>query len=75
MLRSVTCIALLLAATAILAVPAESGSRAKARNWNAPPVKDCTRINGRWGYYGNPWCSPAEQQAWDRAEARRLGNR
>ncbi len=33
MLRSVTCIALLLAATAILAVPAESGSRAKARNW------------------------------------------
>jgi hypothetical protein len=75
MLRSVTCIAPLLAATAILAVPAESGSRAKARNWNAPPVKDCTRINGRWGYYGNPWCSPAEQQAWDRAEARRLGIR
>jgi hypothetical protein len=36
-------------------------------------VKDCTRLNGRWGYYGNPWCTPAEQLAFDRAEARRLG--
>jgi hypothetical protein len=30
------------------------------------PVKDCTRFNGRWGYYGNPWCTPAEQARWDR---------
>ena len=37
------------------------------------PLKDCTRVNGRWGYYGNLWCTPAEQLAWDRAEARRLG--
>jgi hypothetical protein len=73
MLRSLTCIAFLLATAAVLAVPAESGSRAKARYLNAPPVKDCTRINGRWGYYGNPWCTPAEQYRWDRAEARRLG--
>ncbi len=75
MLRSLTCIALLLAVASASAVPAESGSRAKARYWNASPVKDCTRLNGRWGYYGNPWCSRAEQQAWDRAEARRLGSR
>ena len=73
MLRSLTCIALLLAAATTFAVPAESGGRAKARYWNPPPVKDCTRINGRWGYYGNPWCSQAEQLAFDRAEARRLG--
>lgn len=73
MLRSLTCITLLLAMASAFAVPAESGSRAKARYWNAPPVKDCTRVNGRWGYYGNPWCSPAEQYRWDRAEARRLG--
>lgn len=36
-------------------------------------VKDCTRYNGRWGYYGNPWCSAREQDAFDRHEARRLG--
>ena len=30
------------------------------------PLKDCTRINGRYGYYGNPWCSPSEQLRWDR---------
>ena len=29
------------------------------------PLKDCTRINGRYGYYGNPWCTPAEQRRWD----------
>ena len=37
MLRSLTCIALLLAVASAFAVPAESGSRAKARYWNAPP--------------------------------------
>jgi hypothetical protein len=35
------------------------------------PVKNCTRINGRMGYYGNPWCTPAEQARWDRWDARR----
>lgn len=71
MQRSVTCVALLLVLAASLAAPAESRSRGYARQWQ-PPVKDCTRINGRWGYYGNPWCSPAEQLRWDRAEARRF---
>jgi hypothetical protein len=37
----------------------------------APP-KDCTRLNGRYGYYGNPWCSHREQLRWDRWEAERL---
>jgi hypothetical protein len=36
------------------------------------PVKDCTRINGRYGYYGNPWCTRAEQDAFDRWQANRL---
>jgi len=71
MLRTLTCIALVLVAAAAVGVPAEAGSRKGVRS--APPVKDCTRINGRWGYYGNPWCTPAEQLAFDRAEARRLG--
>jgi hypothetical protein len=35
------------------------------------PLKDCTRINGRYGYYGNPWCNRVEQLRWDRWEARR----
>ena len=35
------------------------------------PVKDCTRFNGRWGYYGNPWCTAAEQAQWDRWSDRR----
>jgi hypothetical protein len=36
------------------------------------PVKDCTRFNARFGYYGNPWCTTAEQQRWDRWEANRI---
>lgn len=72
MLRCVTCIAVLAVTISALSVPAESRSRKQVRSAQAP-VKDCTRFNGRWGYYGNPWCTPAEQQAFDRAEARRLG--
>ena len=71
MLRSLTCIALALTVASALAAPAESRSRKYVRAYQAP-VKDCTRINGCWGYYGNPWCSPTEQQAFDRAEARSL---
>lgn len=41
-----------------------------ARHHAAP--KDCTRFNGRWGYYGNPWCTPAQQRAFDRWDARRI---
>jgi hypothetical protein len=72
MLRTLTCIALMLAVAAVCATASEAGSRKGVRS-APPPVKDCTRLNGRWGYYGNPWCTPAEQLAFDRAEARRLG--
>ncbi|MBL8566809.1 MAG: hypothetical protein JNM89_13935 [Hyphomicrobiaceae bacterium] len=47
------------------------GARHGERVYSAQPLKDCTRINGRWGYYGNLWCSPREQDAFDRFEARR----
>jgi len=70
MLRSLTCIALALATASTFAGPAESGSRKYAPS---APLKDCTRYNGNWGYYGNPWCTKAEQALWDRAEARRIG--
>ena len=71
MLHPLTCIALMAAFVAIAAFPADAGR--KGVRTAPPPLKDCTRINGRWGYYGNPWCTPAEQLAFDRAEARRLG--
>lgn len=35
----------------------------------AKPPKDCTRYNGTFGFYGNRWCTAAEQEAWDRWEA------
>ena len=72
MLRTLTCIALMLVVAAVCATAGEAGSRKGVRS-TPPPVKDCTRMNGRWGYYDSPWCTPAEQLAWDRAEARRLG--
>ena len=40
-----------------------------------PPKKDCTRMNARTGYYANPWCTPQEQERWDRWESRRLTGR
>jgi len=59
-------VALIVFAAAI-AVPGESRGKPRVE----PPIKDCTRLNGRWGYYGNPWCTPAEQLRWDRWDARR----
>lgn len=49
------------------------GDHADKAQWKVvrdAPVKDCTRLNGRFGYYGNPWCTPAEQARWDRWTAR-----
>ena len=37
----------------------------------AASIKDCTRFNGKHGYYGNPWCTTAEQLQWDRWDSRR----
>ena len=68
-MRQATALAVLLLLTAGIAIPAEA--RRGARTWNSPPVKDCTRINGRMGYYANPWCTPAEQARWDRWDSRR----
>ncbi len=69
MRHPIACMALVLTLAAALSLPAESRGKAGYR-WQAP-VKDCTRLNGRFGYYGNPWCSKAEQERWDRATSRR----
>jgi hypothetical protein len=55
------CCAALLASAA----SAAGGSGQTSRVVREAPIKDCTRINGRYGYYGNPWCTPAEQARWD----------
>jgi len=71
-MRSRTLISIGLAlAMLALALPAEAGRRKGMRAAQPSPAKDCTRLNGRFGYYGNPWCTPAEQRAWDRATSRR----
>ncbi|MFN3622652.1 MAG: hypothetical protein ACK4TP_01185 [Hyphomicrobium sp.] len=65
---------LLLTSVVPFGTPAEAGKRRSAPpTWEqAPVLKDCTRLNGRYGYYGNPWCTQAEQDAWDRATSRRV---
>jgi hypothetical protein len=65
-----TCTTILLASAVAFTSPADAAKRRSARAWQPAPVKDCTRINGRSGYYGNPWCTKAEQDAWDRATSR-----
>ena len=73
--------ALLLIAALPLVLPAaqsaEAGRRDDGKRFadRTKPLKDCTRLNARYGYYGNPWCTAAEQERWDRWEARRLSGR
>ena len=64
-------IAFVLAVAAALAASGVAQAGRIRRYADPLPLKDCTRINGRWGYYGNVWCTPAEQLRWDRWEARR----
>jgi hypothetical protein len=72
MLRPIICTAFVIAAFAMPCASADARGKAR-RAYADAPVKDCTRLNGRWGYYGNPWCSPAEQLRWDRWDVRRTG--
>jgi curli biogenesis system outer membrane secretion channel CsgG len=73
MFRFLARAALFAAAAVAVMIPLTSQSEAgkRARQAERPVLKDCTRMNGRFGYYGNPWCTPAEQKAWDRATSRR----
>ncbi len=71
MVRRVLGICLIAVSAAAFAdVTTAKGYRAHKGKEGAAPVKDCTRINGRFGYYGNPWCTPAEQARWDAWSAR-----
>lgn len=46
------------------------GANTRQPSQLAAPIKDCTRTNNRYGYYGNQWCTEAEQARWDRWMAR-----
>jgi hypothetical protein len=52
--------AIVAAETLSLPALADHEPRAKARHARQKPAprveRDCTPINGRFGYYGNPWC-------------------
>jgi hypothetical protein len=54
-----------------MAGPAGSTGYRSYKSVRETPIKDCTRINGRYGYYGNPWCTPQEQARFDRWSASR----
>lgn len=51
-------LAILIIAIVVASVaPALAGSRQHTAKHNAPRAdRDCTPINGFYGYYGNPWC-------------------
>jgi hypothetical protein len=77
-LRALTGIAFLVAMIAVQSaqmLPAYAASPnlpSTRQSVSAPPIKDCTRFNGRFGYYANQWCTPAEQARWDKWEVQRL---
>jgi hypothetical protein len=74
MLRTLARSLVVLAVIAAAGGAAAGGYRASKSGYEgarAAPVKDCTRFNGRWGYYGNPWCTAQEQARWDRWSAGR----
>jgi len=75
MVRRILSICVIAATAAALSVPAGAEGYRVYKATREQPVKDCTRFNGRWGYYGNPWCTPAEQDRWDRWDARRSWER
>ncbi len=71
MVRRVVSICLVAAMAAAVGMPASAKGYRGYKAIRDAPVKDCTRVNGRYGYYGNPWCTRAEQARWDRWEASR----
>ena len=64
-------LAVILAALSVATAPfAHAGSARPSQTRAGAPPKECPRLNSRYGYYGNPWCTEAEQRVWDIWEAR-----
>ena len=47
---------LVAAALVLTASAVEAGTKRAKQAEAAVQKRDCTPINGRFGYYGNPWC-------------------
>lgn len=57
-MRVVALAIVLVLASAVSASAAPQGKyKHKTKHWQAPRAdRDCTPMNGFYGYYGNPWC-------------------
>ncbi len=64
---------------ALLAPPASAGEHHRQKRPQAERYeRDCTPINGRYGYYGNPWCDTGsyrqpdlDYRSWQRGRDRK----
>ncbi|MBA2125645.1 hypothetical protein DLM45_05320 [Hyphomicrobium methylovorum] len=52
----IVAIAILSLLSGIFAQSASAREDTRGKHRPAPPERECTPINGRYGYYGNPWC-------------------
>lgn len=74
----VLAVASAVAAAALVGPPASAGEHRQKR-WQAEKYeRDCTPINGQFGYYGNPWCDTGsyrppdlDYRSWQRARERK----
>jgi hypothetical protein len=63
-----------LAAMSGAATPADAhGVRASSKSVTAG-TRDCTPYNGRYGYYGNPWCDGGAYRIEDLEPRRRVAS-
>lgn len=50
-------IAFVLASAVSVSATPQGKQKYKTKHWQPPrATRDCTPINGFYGYYGNPWC-------------------
>ncbi|MGL4396223.1 MAG: hypothetical protein ACRCS9_06775 [Hyphomicrobium sp.] len=52
--------------------PADAARRSASTTWRAPVARDCTPMNGRYGYYGNLWCDRGAHRVEDVVPLRQL---
>ena len=60
----------------LMMLPSSAGAKPKAlTTMPASAQPDCTPINGRYGYYGNPWCDARQLENAARRERREAARR
>ncbi len=56
LVKGILSAAALAVASLSFAAGADAGSHKRKAQKRVYVERDCTPINGRYGYYGNPWC-------------------